>query len=87
MHQDHGNSLATLQHPPSSLGFTSVMMDGSLLEDGKTPNTFDYNVASRARWSSMAHDAGVTVEGELGCLGGIEDGHGAGLERRGAETI
>src|SRR3972149_2516883 len=60
-------------------GFTSVMMDGSLAADGKTPATFEYNVKVTRQVVDAAHAKGVTVEGELGCLGGIEDGHGAGL--------
>jgi fructose-bisphosphate aldolase class II len=62
------------------MGFTSVMMDGSLMEDGKTPSTFEYNVRVTRQVVEMAHARGVTVEGELGCLGGIEDGHGAGVD-------
>jgi fructose-bisphosphate aldolase class II len=54
-------------------------MDGSLSEDGKTPSTFEYNVQVTKYVVDVAHLLGVTVEGELGCLGGIEDGHGAGL--------
>jgi fructose-bisphosphate aldolase class II len=54
------------------------MMDGSLMPDGKTPSTFEYNVNATRRVVEMAHDKGVTVEGEIGVLGGIEDGHGAG---------
>lgn len=78
MHLDHGNSIETLQ-TAIDLGFTSVMMDGSLAEDGKTPNTYEQNVAITKQAVELAHPLGVTVEGELGCLGGIEDGHGAGL--------
>jgi len=78
LHLDHGNSLKTLK-TAIDLGFTSVMMDGSLGEDGKTPNTYDQNVDVTRKAVEMAHPLGVTVEGELGVLGGIEDGHGAGL--------
>ncbi len=78
MHLDHGNSLATCKEA-IALGFTSVMMDGSLGEDGKTPNSYDDNVKVTLAVVEYAHPLGVTVEGELGCLGGIEDGHGAGL--------
>ena len=78
MHLDHGNSVETCKMA-IDLGFTSVMMDGSLAEDGKTPNTYEQNVAVTKAVVEMAHPLGVTVEGELGCLGGIEDGHGAGL--------
>ena len=78
MHLDHGNSPATC-FSAIEYGFTSVMMDGSLMEDGKTPSTWDYNVSTTREVVKAAHGAGVTVEAELGCLGGIEDGHGAGL--------
>jgi fructose-bisphosphate aldolase, class II len=76
LHQDHGNSPATCRSA-IDMGFTSVMMDGSLMEDGKTPSSFDYNVKVTREVVEMAHERGVTVEGELGTLGGIEDGHGA----------
>ncbi len=78
MHLDHGNSPATCQSAIMN-GFTSVMMDGSLQEDGKTPSTYEQNVKVTAEVTRMAHMVGVSVEGELGCLGGIEDGHGAGI--------
>ena len=78
MHQDHGNSPATC-HSAIEMGFTSVMMDGSLEEDGKTPASWDYNVSVTKQVVAEAHARGVTVEAELGCLGGIEDGQGAGL--------
>jgi len=78
MHLDHGNSAQTCQSAIMN-GFTSVMMDGSLLEDGKTPATFEQNVKVTGEVSRLAHMVGVSVEGELGCLGGIEDGHGAGM--------
>jgi len=77
MHQDHGNSFETCQSA-IKLGFTSVMMDGSLKEDGKTPATFEENVEVTRRVVEYAHERGVSVEGEIGVLGGIEDGHGAG---------
>ena len=77
MHQDHGNSAETCKSA-IDLGFTSVMMDGSLMPDGKTPSTFEYNVEVTRKVVEMAHAKGVTVEGEIGVLGGIEDGHGAG---------
>src|SRR5271167_4324053 len=77
MHQDHGNSFETCKSA-IELGFTSVMMDGSLKTDGKTPNTFDENVEVTRRTVEYAHERGVTVEGEIGVLGGVEDGHGAG---------
>ncbi len=79
MHQDHGNSPATCKSAVE-MGFTSVMMDGSLMEDGKTPSSYEYNVKVTREVVEMAHAKGVTVEGELGCLGGIEDGHGAGVD-------
>ena len=77
LHQDHGNSPETCRSA-IELGFTSVMMDGSLMDDGKTPSSFEYNVKVTREVVEMAHAKGVTVEGEIGCLGGIEDGHGAG---------
>ena len=83
MHQDHGASPAICARSIQS-GFSSVMMDGSLMEDGKTPASFEYNVDVTRRVVEMAHACGVSVEGELGCLGsletgmmGEEDGHGA----------
>lgn len=84
MHQDHGNSPATCKSA-IELGFTSVMMDGSLEEDGKTPASWDYNVRVTKEVVEMAHARGVTVEAELGCLGGIEDGQGAGLSEEEAQ--
>ena len=77
LHQDHGNSPETCKSA-IELGFTSVMMDGSLMDDGKTPADFDYNVNVTREVVEMAHEKGVTVEGELGTLGGIEDGVGSG---------
>jgi fructose-bisphosphate aldolase class II len=77
MHQDHGNSPETCLSAIKN-GFTSVMMDGSLNEDGKTPSTYEYNVKTTLKVVKAAHKKGVTVEGEIGVLGGIEDGHGAG---------
>ncbi len=77
MHLDHGNSLATCKEA-IALGFTSVMIDGSLKEDSKTPTTFDENVAVTKSVVEYAHPLGVTVEAELGTLGGIEDGVGSG---------
>jgi fructose-bisphosphate aldolase class II len=83
MHQDHGNSPDTCISAIQN-GFTSVMMDGSLEEDGKTPASFEYNVAVTRVVVNAAHAFGVSVEGELGCLGSLasgsgekEDGHGA----------
>ena len=79
LHLDHGNSVETCKSA-IEMGFTSVMMDGSLMPDGKTPSTFEYNVKVTREVVEMAHAKGVTVEGEIGTLGGIEDGHGAGLD-------
>lgn len=83
MHQDHGATPDICARSIQS-GFSSVMMDGSLLEDQKTPSSFDYNVKVTKTVVDMAHACGVSVEGELGCLGsletgmmGKEDGHGA----------
>ncbi|MCP5266652.1 MAG: fructose-bisphosphate aldolase class II [Burkholderiaceae bacterium] len=73
LHQDHGTSVAVCQQAIRS-GFTSVMMDGSLREDGKTPASYEYNVAVTRRVCDIAHPIGVSVEGELGCLGSLETG-------------
>ena len=73
MHQDHAQSPAICQGA-IDLGFGSVMMDGSLREDGKTPASFDSNVEVTRKVVDMAHQVGVTVEGELGCLGNLETG-------------
>jgi len=73
LHQDHGASAAVCMQAIRS-GFTSVMMDGSLMEDAKTPASYDYNVAVTRRVVDMAHAVGVSVEGELGCLGSLESG-------------
>jgi fructose-bisphosphate aldolase class II len=73
MHQDHGTSPKVCQGA-LDLGFGSVMMDGSLMEDGKTPSNFDYNVHVTRTVVEMAHKVGATVEGELGCLGNLETG-------------
>jgi fructose-bisphosphate aldolase class II len=82
MHQDHGQSPAVCEGA-IKLGFSSVMMDGSLKEDGKTIADYDYNVTVTRKVVDMAHKLGVSVEGELGCLGSLEtmkgdkeDGHG-----------
>ncbi|MEA2232126.1 MAG: fructose-bisphosphate aldolase, class [Solirubrobacteraceae bacterium] len=77
LHQDHGNSPETCISA-IELGFTSVMMDGSLGEDGKTPLSFEDNIEVTRKVVESAHPRGVTVEGELGTLGGIEDGVGSG---------
>ena len=73
MHQDHGASPAVCMQSIRS-GFTSVMMDGSLREDAKTPASYEYNVDVTRRVCEMAHAIGVSVEGELGCLGSLESG-------------
>ena len=77
LHLDHGDKPETC-FDAIELGFTSVMMDGSLLADGKTPSDYEYNVEVTRRVVEAAHAQGVSVEGELGTLGGIEDGHGSG---------
>lgn len=83
MHQDHGAEPAICFRSIQS-GFSSVMMDGSLMADGKTPSSYEYNVDVTRKVVDLAHACGVSVEGELGCLGsletgmmGEEDGHGA----------
>ena len=73
MHQDHGTS-PKICAGAIDLGFGSVMMDGSLMEDGKTPSSYDYNIDVTRKVVEMAHKVGVTVEGELGCLGSLETG-------------
>jgi fructose-bisphosphate aldolase class II len=73
LHQDHGASPAVCQRSIRS-GFTSVMMDGSLAEDMKTPTSYAYNVEVTRKVVEMAHAVGVSVEGELGCLGSLETG-------------
>ncbi len=75
MHQDHGNSPATCASAIEQ-GFTSVMMDGSLMEDGKSPASYEYNVEVTKKVVELAHAKGVSVEGELGCLGSLETGQG-----------
>lgn len=84
MHQDHGTSPAVCQRS-IALGFSSVMMDGSLGEDGKTPTDYDYNVDVTRRTVEMAHACGVSVEGELGCLGSLETGQAGEEDGIGAE--
>lgn len=84
MHQDHGQSPAICQGA-IDLGFSSVMMDGSLREDGKTPASFDYNVDVTRQVVELAHRVGVTVEGELGCLGSLETGQAGEEDGIGAE--
>ena len=86
LHLDHGDKpptcVSAIQH-----GFTSVMMDGSLEADGKTPASYDYNVAVTAKVVEIAHAVGVSVEGELGCLGSLETGHGEKEDGHGAEGV
>lgn len=84
MHQDHGVSPAVCQRS-IQLGFSSVMMDGSLGEDGKTPMDFDYNVNVTKTTVDMAHACGVSVEGEIGCLGSLETGLAGEEDGSGAE--
>jgi fructose-bisphosphate aldolase class II len=84
MHQDHGTSPAVCQRS-IQLGFSSVMMDGSLGEDGKTPTDYEYNVDVTRRVVEMAHACGVSVEGELGCLGSLETGQAGEEDGIGAE--
>ena len=84
MHQDHGTSPKVCQGA-LDLGFGSVMMDGSLMEDGKTPASFDYNVNVTRQVVEMAHKVGATVEGELGCLGNLETGEAGEEDGIGAE--
>lgn len=84
MHQDHGTSPAVCQRS-IQLGFSSVMMDGSLREDGKTPADYDYNVKVTQQTVAMAHACGVSVEGELGVLGSLETGEAGEEDGVGAE--
>jgi fructose-bisphosphate aldolase, class II len=86
VHLDHGNGEATCQTAIQS-GFTSVMMDGSLKADGKTPADWDYNVNVTRNVTQMAHWAGVSVEGELGVLGSLESGKGEAEDGHGAEGV
>ena len=84
MHQDHGTSPAICQRS-IQLGFSSVMMDGSLMSDGKTPSSYEYNVDVTKTTTDMAHACGVSVEGELGCLGSLETGQAGEEDGVGAE--
>lgn len=86
MHQDHGNSVETCSSAIEN-GFTSVMMDGSLQEDGKTPADFQYNMKVTTEVVQLAHPQGVSVEGELGCLGSLETGQGDQEDGHGAEGV
>lgn len=84
MHQDHGGSAAICQRS-IQLGFSSVMMDGSLMDDMKTPSSYEYNVNVTQETVRMAHACGVSVEGELGCLGSLETMQAADEDGSGAE--
>ena len=84
MHQDHGQSPAICMGAIRS-GFSSVMMDGSLLEDGKSPSSYEYNVAVTREVVKFSHAIGVSVEGELGCLGSLETGQAGEEDGVGAE--
>ena len=86
MHQDHGASPAICIQA-MRMNFSSVMMDGSLQEDAKTPASFEYNVDVTRRVVEMAHAIGVSVEGELGCLGSLETGMGEKEDGHGAEGV
>jgi len=86
MHQDHGTSPAICQRS-IQLGFSSVMMDGSLKEDGKTPASYEYNVDITRKVTEIAHACGVSVEGELGCLGSLETGQAGEEDGVGAEGV
>ncbi|WP_411687402.1 class II fructose-bisphosphate aldolase [Acinetobacter indicus] len=86
MHQDHGTSPDVCQRS-IQLGFSSVMMDGSLGEDGKTPTSYEYNVDVTRRVVQMAHACGVSVEGEIGCLGSLETGMAGEEDGVGAEGV
>ncbi len=84
MHQDHGASPSVCINAIRS-GFSSVMMDGSLKEDAKTPSSYDYNVEVTRKVVELSHAVGVSVEGELGCLGSLETGMGEQEDGQGAE--
>ncbi|NQZ79740.1 MAG: fructose-bisphosphate aldolase class II [Colwellia sp.] len=86
MHQDHGTSPSVCQRS-IQLGFSSVMMDGSLMSDGKTPSSYEYNVEVTRKTVEMAHACGVSVEGELGCLGSLETGEAGEEDGIGAVGI
>ncbi len=86
MHQDHGTSPDICQRS-IQLGFSSVMMDGSLAADGKTPTSYEYNVDVTRRTVAMAHACGVSVEGEIGCLGSLETGMAGEEDGVGAEGV
>ena len=84
MHQDHGNNESTC-FSAIKYGFTSVMMDGSLMSDMKTPSTYQYNVEITSKVTETAHNVGASVEGELGVLGSLETGEAGEEDGSGAE--
>ena len=86
MHQDHGTDPDVCQRS-IQLGFSSVMMDGSLGADGKTPTSYEYNIDVTRRTVQMAHACGVSVEGEIGCLGSLETGLAGEEDGVGAEGV
>jgi fructose-bisphosphate aldolase class II len=86
MHQDHGATPGVCANAIRS-GFSSVMMDGSLEADAKTPSSYEYNVEVTTKVVDMAHSVGVSVEGELGCLGSLETGMGEKEDGQGAEGV
>jgi fructose-bisphosphate aldolase class II len=86
LHQDHGHTWQTCLRS-LRLGFTSVMMDGSLREDGKTPASYEHNLEITSKVVEMAHACGVSVEGELGCLGALATGQAGEEDGSGAEGI
>ncbi len=86
MHQDHGNSVPTCLSAVVN-GYTSVMMDGSLKEDAKSPADYDYNVAVTSKVTDLAHSIGVSVEGELGVLGSLETGMGEKEDGHGFDGV
>jgi fructose-bisphosphate aldolase class II len=86
MHQDHGASMPVCVRSITD-GFSSVMMDGSLKEDGKTPASYEYNVEITRKVAEIAHSVGVSVEGELGCLGSLETGMAGEEDGQGAEGV
>ncbi|MFA5170622.1 MAG: class II fructose-bisphosphate aldolase [Sulfuriferula sp.] len=86
MHQDHGASMPVCVRSITD-GFSSVMMDGSLKEDGKTPASYEYNVEITRKVVEIAHSVGVSVEGELGCLGSLETGMAGEEDGQGAEGV
>jgi fructose-bisphosphate aldolase class II len=86
IHQDHGVSPSVCVQA-IRLGFSSVMMDGSLMTDGKTPSSYEYNVAITKEVVKIAHSVDVSVEGELGCLGSLETGMGDKEDGHGFEGV